>query len=155
MGPMFAGKSSAILRMVNRYQCLGWNICIITHSADDRYSAESMLMNHDEMGIPCEKWSALMDHIADPDFLQAKLVIIDEAQNLTPKQMRALITRSGPGTKVVCLGNIGQIDTPYLTETTCGLTYVVNQFKSWSHSGHLILTRGERSALADYATAVL
>lgn len=84
-----------------------------------------------------------------------KFVIIDEAQNLTPKQMRALITRSGPGTKVVCLGNVGQIDTPYLTETTCGLTYVVNQFKSWAHSGHLILTRGERSQLADYATSVL
>ena len=80
MGPMFAGKSSAILRMVNRYQSLKWKICIITHSADDRYSAESMLMNHDEMGIPCEKWSSLMDHITDPGFLQAKLVIIDEAQ---------------------------------------------------------------------------
>jgi thymidine kinase len=80
LGPMFAGKSSAILRMVNRYQCLGWKICIITHSSDDRYSAESMLVNHDEMGIPCEKWSSLMNHITDKDFLQAKLVIIDEAQ---------------------------------------------------------------------------
>jgi len=84
-----------------------------------------------------------------------KFVIIDEAQNLTPKQMRTLITRAGPGTKIVCLGNTAQIDTPYLTETTCGLTYVVNQFKNWNRSGHLILTRGERSALADYATAVL
>jgi thymidine kinase len=80
LGPMFAGKSSAILRMVNRYQCLGWKICIITHSADDRYSAEAMLVNHDEMGIPCEKWSSLIEHINDPDFVNAKLVIIDEAQ---------------------------------------------------------------------------
>ena len=45
-----------------------------------------------------------------------KFVIIDEAQNLTPKQMKTLITRAGPGTKIVCLGNLAQIDTPYLTE---------------------------------------
>ena len=51
-------------------------------------------------------------------------MIIDEAQNLTPKQMKTLITRAGPGTKIVCLGNIAQIDTPYLTEGTSGLTYV-------------------------------
>ncbi len=54
-----------------------------------------------------------------------KYLIIDEAQNLTPKQMKTLITRAGPGTKVVCMGNIAQIDTPYLTEGSSGLTYVV------------------------------
>jgi PhoH-like ATPase len=80
-----------------------------------------------------------------------KYIILDEAQNLTPKQMKTLITRAGPGTKIVCLGNIGQIDTPYLTETTSGLTYVVDHFKSWRHSGHITLLRGERSRLADYA----
>lgn len=80
IGPMFAGKSSAILRMVNRYQSLNWKICLITHSSDDRYSTDAMLMNHDKMGFPCEKWSSLMDHITDPDFVNAKLVIIDEAQ---------------------------------------------------------------------------
>lgn len=84
-----------------------------------------------------------------------KFVIIDEAQNLTPKQMQTLITRAGPGTKIVCLGNIRQIDTPYLTETTSGLTYVVHQFKTWPHSAHITLTKGERSRLADYATEVL
>ncbi len=84
-----------------------------------------------------------------------KYIILDEAQNLTPKQMKTLITRAGPGTKIVCLGNVAQIDTPYLTETTSGLTYVVDRFKHWPHSGHITLTRGERSRLADYASEVL
>lgn len=84
-----------------------------------------------------------------------KFLIIDEAQNLTPKQMKTLITRAGPGTKVVCLGNIAQIDTPYLTEGSSGLTYVVDRFKGWQHSGHITLQRGERSRLADFAAEVL
>jgi PhoH-like ATPase len=84
-----------------------------------------------------------------------KFLIIDEAQNLTPKQMKTLITRAGPGTKVVCLGNIAQIDTPYLTEGSSGLTYVVDRFKGWSHSGHITLQRGERSRLADHAAEAL
>ena len=84
-----------------------------------------------------------------------KYVIIDEAQNLTPKQMKTLITRAGPGTKIVCLGNLAQIDTPYLTEGSSGLTYAVDRFKGWPHSGHVTLARGERSRLADYASDVL
>jgi len=84
-----------------------------------------------------------------------KYLIIDEAQNLTPKQMKTLITRAGPGTKVVCLGNIAQIDTPYLTEGSSGLTFVVDRFKGWPHSGTVTLQRGERSRLADYAGDVL
>ncbi len=84
-----------------------------------------------------------------------KFLIIDEAQNLTPKQMKTLITRAGPGTKVVCLGNIAQIDTPYLTEGSSGLTYVVDRFKGWPHSGHVMLARGERSRLADHAAEIL
>jgi PhoH-like ATPase len=81
-----------------------------------------------------------------------KYIILDEAQNLTAKQMKTLITRAGPGTKIVCVGNVAQIDTPYLTETTSGLTYVVDRFKNWQHSGHITLVRGERSRLADYAS---
>lgn len=84
-----------------------------------------------------------------------KFVIIDEAQNLTPKQMKTLITRAGPGTKIVCLGNIAQIDTPYLTEGSSGLTYVVDRFKGWPHSGHITMQRGERSRLADFASDAL
>ena len=85
----------------------------------------------------------------------SRWLILDEAQNLTPKQMKTLITRAGPGTKIVCLGNVEQIDTPYLTETTSGLTYAVDRFKSWGHSAHVTLKRGERSRLADYASEVL
>ena len=84
-----------------------------------------------------------------------KFLIIDEAQNLTPKQMKTLVTRAGPGTKVVCLGNISQIDTPYLTEGGSGITYVVDRFKGWPHSGHVTLQRGERSRLADHAAEIL
>ncbi len=84
-----------------------------------------------------------------------KYLIIDEAQNLTPKQMKTLITRAGPGTKVVCLGNIAQIDTPYLTEGSSGLTFVVDRMKGWAHSGHVTLMRGERSRLADHAAEAL
>ena len=84
-----------------------------------------------------------------------RYVIIDEAQNLTSKQLKTLITRAGPGTKLICLGNIAQIDTPYLTETTSGLTYVVDRFKGWQYSGHITLRRGERSRLADHASEIL
>ncbi|MBK9362349.1 MAG: PhoH family protein [Rubrivivax sp.] len=84
-----------------------------------------------------------------------KFVLIDEAQNLTPKQMKTLITRAGPGTKIVCLGNLAQIDTPYLTEGSSGLTYAVDRFKGWPHGGHITLARGERSRLADFASEVL
>ncbi len=84
-----------------------------------------------------------------------KFLIIDEAQNLTPKQMKTLITRAGPGTKIICLGNLAQIDTPYLTEGSSGLTYAVDKFKGWPHSGHVTLARGERSRLADFASEVL
>ncbi|HYP34192.1 MAG TPA: PhoH family protein [Burkholderiaceae bacterium] len=84
-----------------------------------------------------------------------KFVIIDEAQNLTPKQMKTLITRAGPGTKIVCLGNLAQIDTPYLTEGSSGLTYAVDRFKGWPHGGHITLARGERSRLADFASDAL
>ncbi len=84
-----------------------------------------------------------------------RYLIIDEAQNLTPKQIKTLVTRAGPGTKIVCIGNLTQIDTPYLTPTTSGLTYVVDRFKTWQHGAHITLRRGERSRLADYASEVL
>lgn len=80
-----------------------------------------------------------------------RFIIIDEAQNLTAKQIKTLVTRAGPGSKIICLGDIKQIDTPYLTETTSGLTFAVDRFKHWQHSAHMTLTRGERSRLAYYA----
>jgi PhoH-like ATPase len=84
-----------------------------------------------------------------------KWLVIDEAQNLTPKQMKTLVTRAGPGTKVICLGNIAQIDTPYLTEGSSGLSFVVDRMKGWAHAGHVTLARGERSRLADHAAEAL
>ena len=84
-----------------------------------------------------------------------KWIIIDEAQNLTPKQMKTLITRAGPGTKIICMGNLAQIDTPYLTEGSSGMTFAVDRFKGWGHGGHVTLARGERSRLADFASEVL
>lgn len=99
-------------------------------------------------------------HIRSLNFMRGrtflnKFIILDEAQNLTAKQMQTLVTRAGPGSKIVCMGNLAQIDTPYLTETNSGLTNIVDRFKSWQHSGHITLTRGERSRLADHAAQVL
>lgn len=85
----------------------------------------------------------------------SKFVIIDEAQNLTAKQMKALITRAGNGTKVICMGNLSQIDTPYLSESNSGLAYAAERFKGWAHYGHIILEKGERSRLANHANDVL
>jgi len=84
-----------------------------------------------------------------------RFIILDEAQNLTSKQIKTLITRAGPGSKIVCLGDIAQIDTPYLTGTTSGLTYAVDRFKSWPHAAHISMRRGERSRLADFAAEAL
>ena len=80
-----------------------------------------------------------------------RYIIIDEAQNLTSKQIKTLVTRAGPGSKIICLGDIKQIDTPYLSETTSGLTFAVDRFKYWDYSAHMTLTRGERSRLALFA----
>lgn len=80
-----------------------------------------------------------------------RFVIIDEAQNLTPKQIKTLITRAGAGAKIVCMGNLAQIDHPSLSATNSGLTYVANRFRGHKIVGHLILQKGERSELADLA----
>jgi len=100
-----------------------------------------------------EKWLKIrsLNFMRGRTFIN-KFVIIDEAQNLTPKQMKTLITRAGPGTKMICLGNVGQIDTPYLTESSSGITYVVDHFKNWKYGGHIKLHTGERSRLADFAS---
>ncbi|MGD8429912.1 MAG: PhoH family protein [Ectothiorhodospiraceae bacterium] len=95
-----------------------------------------------------------------PSFMRGRtfndtFLIIDEAQNLTPKQVKSLITRAGRNTKIVCLGNVAQIDTPYLTATTCGLTSVVQRFRDWPHAGHVTLSNVERSRLALRAEEVL
>ena len=84
---------------------------------------------------------------------QQSLIIIDECQNLTPHQMKTLITRAGNGSKVICLGNLAQIDTPYLSATSSGLTYLTECFKSFEYGTHLTLQGVPRSILAEYAEA--
>ena len=85
-----------------------------------------------------------------------KFFIIDEAQNLTQKQVKSLITRAGQGTKVVLLGNVSQIDSPYLSASDCGLVRVIHAFrKHFKHAGYVLLDQGERSRLAEAANAYL
>ncbi|HSH49447.1 MAG TPA: PhoH family protein, partial [Halomonas sp.] len=98
--------------------------------------------------------------IRAPGFMRGRtfndtFLIIDEAQNFTPKQLKSLITRAGRNTKIVCLGNVGQIDTPYLTANTCGLAAVVQRFRDWPHAGHITLRNVERSRLALAGEALL
>ena len=86
---------------------------------------------------------------------QKSLILIDECQNLTPYQMKAIITRAGEGSKVVCLGNLAQIDTPWLSATSSGLTYMCERFKGFRHGGHMRLQGVPRSVLAEYAESNL
>lgn len=98
--------------------------------------------------------------IRSPTFMRGRtlndtFLIIDEAQNFTPKQLKGLISRAGRNTKIVCLGNVGQIDTPYLTANTCGMAAVVERFRDWPHAGHVTLKSVERSRLALAAEELL
>lgn len=82
---------------------------------------------------------------------QHSLIIIDECQNLTPHQMKTIITRAGNGSKVICLGNLAQIDTPYLSATSSGLTYLTERFKNFAYGGNIQLHGVPRSLLAEFA----
>ena len=84
-----------------------------------------------------------------------KYLILDEAQNLSPKQMKTLVTRAGPGTKVICLGNVAQIDTPYIDSFDNGLSYVIEKFKDEEIAAHITMYKGERSELATKASEKL
>jgi PhoH-like ATPase len=84
---------------------------------------------------------------------QQSLILIDECQNLTPHQVKTIITRAGSGSKVVCLGNLAQIDTPYLSAPSSGLTYLTECFKDFPHGVHVTLQGVPRSVLAEYAEA--
>jgi len=82
-------------------------------------------------------------------------LIVDEAQNLTPHQMKTIVTRMVEGSKIIILGNNAQIDTPYLTAHTNGLSMVTQRFSDWEWAGHIVLKASERSRLAAHATKVL
>lgn len=82
---------------------------------------------------------------------QSSLIVIDESQNLTPHQIKTIVTRAGNGSKVICLGNLAQIDTPYLTPISSGLTYLTERFKGFAQGGNILLQGVPRSALAAFA----
>ncbi|MBC2678593.1 MULTISPECIES: PhoH family protein [Pseudomonas] len=86
---------------------------------------------------------------------QQSLILIDECQNLTPHQMKTIITRAGAGSKVICLGNLAQIDTPYLSAPSSGLTYLTERFKDFPQGVHITLQGVPRSILAEYAESHL
>jgi PhoH-like ATPase len=86
---------------------------------------------------------------------QHSLILIDESQNLTPHQIKTIITRAGTDSKVVCLGNLAQIDTPYLSPLSSGLTYMTERFKDFKYGGHIHLKGVPRSILAEFAEANL
>lgn len=86
---------------------------------------------------------------------QYSLILIDESQNLTPHQIKTIVTRAGSGSKVICLGNLSQIDTPYLSATSSGLTYLTERFKCFEHGGNIQLRGVPRSLLAEFAEANL
>lgn len=83
------------------------------------------------------------------------IFIIDEAQNLTPLEVRTIITRAGEGTKIIFTGDIHQIDTPYLDSQSNGLSYLMDRIKDNSMYAHITLEKGERSELANLANEFL
>ena len=87
--------------------------------------------------------------------LPRTILIIDEAQNITMHEAKAVITRMGEGSKLILLGDVEQIDAPHLDAATCGLGVVVEKFKDFGLSGHITLLKGERSELATHAAKVL
>jgi PhoH-like ATPase len=87
--------------------------------------------------------------------LQKAYFIVDEAQNLTPHEVKTVITRAGEGTKIIFTGDINQIDHPYLDKHSNGLTYLISRMKGQDIFGHINLEKGERSALAEIASNFL
>ena len=84
-----------------------------------------------------------------------QFIIVDEAQNLTPHEVKTIITRVGDGTKIVLTGDPYQIDNPYVDQTNNGLIHVVNRFRNERLAGHITLSKGERSPLAELAANLL
>ena len=87
--------------------------------------------------------------------LAGVIMIIDESQNLTPHEVKTIITRAGEGTKIIFTGDINQIDTPYMDEHSNGLTYLIDKLKGHKLFAHIKLEKGERSELANLANDLL
>ena len=120
------------------------NLEALHYNDEDCHSSIDYVLNK----VPLQFKS--LNYIRGRSF-QNSLIIIDESQNLTPHQMKAIVTRAGNGSKVVCIGNLAQIDTPYLSATSSGLTYLVERFKGFEFGGHITLQGVPRSILAEFA----
>jgi thymidine kinase len=110
IGPMFAGKSSAILRLVNRYKSIQWSHCLISHAIDTRYSDNESVVNHDKNSIQCKQWSTLLNHKDDPCIIDAKVVIIDEGQFFNDLIEFVLYLVEELGKNVIVVGLDGDAD---------------------------------------------
>lgn len=109
LGPMFAGKSSALLSIVRRHRALGWSVCVITHSCDTRYGT-NQVVNHDQQHCPAIATGSLMQLLETPDYQQSRLVVVEEAQffgDLVPFVTRAVDT---DGKHVVVVGLDGDAE---------------------------------------------
>ena len=87
--------------------------------------------------------------------LTNSMFIVDEAQNLTPHEIKTIITRAGEGTKIIFTGDINQIDTPYMDELSNGLSYIIDKLKGNHLFAYIKLRKGERSELANLANELL
>jgi PhoH-like ATPase len=127
-------------------------------------NVELLLGNVDERGKRKRGYKELVDlgflEIEALTYIRGRSIprqymIVDEAQNLTPHEIKTIITRAGEGTKIVLTGDPYQIDNPYVDASSNGLTYVVEKFKGEEIAGHMTLNKGERSALAELAANLL
>jgi len=127
------------------------NLSVIKHQfneQDDRYLKINEMMESEKLVI------SPLAYIRGRSF-QNVYFIIDEAQNLTPHEVKTIITRAGEGTKIVLTGDIHQIDQPYLDSLSNGLSYLINRMKGQTLYSHITLEKGERSYLAELASDLL
>ena len=110
LGPMFAGKSSNIIRIVNRYKSINKDVYLITHTTDTRYTEDQYLSNHDLLQIPCNRWNKLMEFTKDPEFIKAKIIIIDEAQFFSDLYSFTIMAVESYNKEVILFGLDGDAD---------------------------------------------
>jgi PhoH-like ATPase len=127
------------------------NLTVIRHQLGDETTAAQQIVKMRES----EKLLVTPLAYIRGRSLQRIFFIVDEAQNLTPHEVKTIITRAGEGTKIVFTGDIRQIDQPYLDSLSNGLSYLINRMMGQSIYAHITLEKGERSALADLASELL
>lgn len=126
------------------------NLSVIRHLQGDRDAAEKINELRDSEKLLITPLAYIRGRS-----LQRMFFIVDEAQNLTPHEVKTIITRAGEGTKIVFTGDIHQIDQPYLDSLSNGLSYLINRMKGQPIYAHVTLEKGERSALAELASELL